>query len=203
MLIRKIFLVFLIGFAFVGCMSSKSYLDPKYSDVGYEDIKVVDKKYNAKIDIEFQRNGEHISNIDQELRSNVEQIFRASGVLVPSTNNTDIKIKVICNNIADLAEARVKGIGTGLTFGISGSVVTDYYVITVTLNNGKEIISRKYDHAIYTTVGNKKSPIEGVQPTTASNAFNGVIEDVILEFIKEMQARNIFALLGYVNTKKA
>lgn len=177
-----------------GCVSSKSYIDPKYSGIDYSQIKGVEKQYNAQIDIEFQRNGEHVAAVDPELRSNVERIFRASGVVVPATDQGNLYIKVICNNIADLAAARAKGFGTGLTFGAAGSAVTDYYQVTIEFKLGDEVVKKNYDHAIHTTIGNKAAPVQGVEPTSIGNAFSGVVEDVILQFIKEMQDNNILTL---------
>jgi len=184
----------LLVLALGGCVSPKAYVDPKYAGTSYSEIKRVEKQYNANIDVEFQRNGSHYSAADSELRANVERIFRASGVVVPSPGSSDMSIKVVCNNIADISGAAMKGFGTGLTFGAAGTAVTDFYQITIELKRGDEVVSKTYDHDIHTTVGNKAAPVQGVTPTTLANAFSGVVEDVVLQFVKEMQDSNVLTL---------
>lgn len=193
MTIKNVVAICMISVVLGGCISSKSYIDPKYSGIDYSEIKSVKSQYGARIDIEFQRNGEHLAAVDSELRSNVERIFRASGVVLPSDEG-DLSIKIICNNIADLAAARAKGFGTGLTFGAAGTAVTDFYQVTIEFKNGDEVVVKNYEHAIHTTIGNKAAPVQGVEPTSLGNAFSGVVEDVILQFLKEMQANNILTL---------
>lgn len=204
MIINRIIVSALLAVSLTGCISSKSYLDQKYKKdgVSYSSIKKANAPYEAKIDIEFQRNGVKFPRADKELRTDVEKIFKSSGVVTPVANDTGTSIKVICNNIADLAEARKKGFGTGLTFGAAGSEVTDFYNITIEFKHGDKIIQKKYDHAIHTIIGHKASPYDGVQPVSLVNAFNGVIEDVILQFIKEMQANNELTLNYVVPVKQ-
>ena len=192
----RIIFVALLALNLIGCILTKSYVDPKYKNegVGYSSIKKVNSPHAAKIDIEFQRNGERYPGADVELRSNVERIFRAAGVVTPISEGAKIHIKVICNNIGDVAGAAMKGFGTGLTLGAAGTEVTDLYSITIEFKRGDTVISKRFDHAIHTTVGNKAPTVKGVEPTSLANAFSGVMEDVILQFIKEMQSNNELSL---------
>lgn len=192
--VKNVISIGLVSLILGACVSSKSYVDPKYNKISYSDINKVENQYSSNIEIEFQRNGEHLSAVDGELRANVERILRASGVIVPVAEVDDISIKIVCNNIADIAAARAKGFGTGLIFGAAGTAVTDYYQVTIEFKNGDNVIEKNFDHAIHTTIGNKAPPVQGVEPTSPGNAFSGVIEDVILKFIKEMQDSNILTL---------
>jgi uncharacterized lipoprotein YajG len=171
-----------------GCITPQSYVDPSFSKVTYEDVKLVQNKYSSNVIVEFQRNGELFEKANQEVRNHVERTLRATGVIVPSTENSAVTLKVVVNNIADLGEAAAKGFGTGLTFGAAGSLVTDYYEVSIsyTDNSGKEL-TKKYKHALHTTIGNKKAPFENVHPTSPADAFGSVVEQVILNFITEMQ----------------
>lgn len=40
---------------------------------------------------------------------------------------------------------------------------------------------------ILSTVGNKKAPIENVQPMTLNEAFNKVVDDVVIRFTYDLQ----------------
>lgn len=169
-----------------GCLSTKSYVDPEFRKAAYSDIGKVATKYKGNIDVEFQRNGKHLSKVDKELRTHVEKVFRATGVVELTTEPVELKIKVIANNIADLDEARRKGFATGLTFGAAGTTVTDYYDFTIECQNGGTNKSFTYKHAIHTTVGNSPAPIP-VEPLPLGEAFGKVVEDIILNFVREMQ----------------
>jgi hypothetical protein len=192
---NKVLLVAIIPFFMFGCLSTNSYVDPQYRNASYDDINPVVNKYHAKIDVEFQRNGKHYPRADQECRSHIERVFRATGVIIPASNGSEIRIKVVVNNIADIDEAVAKGFGTGLTFGAAGSAVTDFYDIKIEFYMGDAApLTKTYKHAIVTTIGNKPAPLN-VEPTTVSDAFGKVVEDAMLNFVKEMQAQNLLSLL--------
>ncbi len=169
-----------------GCLSTKGYVDPQFRKAAYSDIGRVATKYKGNIDVEFQRNGKHLSKVDKELRTHVERVFRATGAVEPTTEPVELKIKVIANNIADMGEAFRKGFATGLTFGAAGTTVTDYYDFTIEYQNGGTTKSFNYKHAIHSTVGNKPAPIP-VEPLPLGEAFGKVVEDIILNFVREMQ----------------
>jgi hypothetical protein len=92
----------------------------------------------------------------------------------------------VVNNIADLAEARRKGFTTGSTFFLKGSVVTDNYEMQVTATIGGKTVSRSgYKGAILTAIGRASGP-EGVPPMTVTEAFNKVVEQLILQFLRDL-----------------
>jgi hypothetical protein len=92
----------------------------------------------------------------------------------------------VVNNIADLAEARKKGFATGSTFFLKGSVVTDNYEMQATATIGGRTVSKSgYKGAILTAIGHASGP-EGVAPMTVTEAFNKVVEQLILQFIRDL-----------------
>ena len=182
-----VFVVILFIFSMFGCATTKSYVDPGYGRATYDDITRRSEPYKVKIIVEFQRNGKHIPQVDSELMGHVERVVRGTGFAVPATQDTSGELKVIVNNVADLGKAAVKGIGTGLTFGLAGSTVTDYYEMEATLSlNNKVINKTDYKHALHSTVGLKKPP-EGLEPMTPSAAFGKVVEQLILNFLQDIQ----------------
>jgi hypothetical protein len=181
--------------ALSGCISQKTYLDPQFGGTRFQDIKPVQQKYNAVVRVQFLRNGERLPAVDAELSRQVERSFRASGVIIPDSLG-DVLINVSCNNIADIGSGAAKGFGTGLTLGLIGSTVADYYDITITASDRNGVIkSGTYKHALYTTVGNKGAPFPGVIPMNVGEAFSSAVEQVVLTFIKEMQDNGKFSLV--------
>ena len=104
---------------------------------------------------------------------------------------------VVVNNIADMGSAAAKGFGTGLTFGLAGSVVTDLYEISIEFSDGNGgNIRNDYKHALHTTIGNKKAPLDGVAPTSPADGFGTIVEQTVLNFIKDMQDVGLLTDLG-------
>ncbi len=178
--------------ALSGCVSVQSYVDPQYHKASYETVHRLAQPIATKVEVHFQRNGEPLPLADNELRSHVEQTLRATGVFTPSAKVTTPLILVTANNIADLAAARAKGFGTGLTFGAAGSMVDDNYEFTCTYENGTKQQTYKYMHAIHTSIGHNTPPA-GLTPTTPSDAFGHVVEDVMLNFVKDLQDKGLIA----------
>ncbi|ENW20249.1 hypothetical protein F4U02_04955 [Acinetobacter haemolyticus] len=173
-----------------GCLSIKAYVDPAYKNTSYSDIKRPSQPIPVVLTTEFQRNGVVIPRAAKELQSAVERSLRATGVFSPteSNTNTQAKLYLTANNVADLGEAAGKGVLTGLTFGAVGNAVTDKYEFKFKYVDaqGKET-SQRYPHMILTTVGNKKAPVENVQPMAINEAFNKVIDDVVIRFTYDLQ----------------
>ena len=184
----KLFVVLIvIFFGLFGCATTKSYVDPGFSRASYDDITRRSEPYRIKITVEFQRNGKHLPQADSELMGHVERVVRGTGFAIPATQDTSGELKVVVNNVADMGKAAAKGLGTGLTFGLAGSTVTDYYEMEASLSlNDKVIKKTGYKHALHTTVGQKKAP-QGLEPMTPSAAFGKIVEQLILNFINDIQ----------------
>jgi hypothetical protein len=113
--------------------------------------------------------------------------LRASGIISPANGVADGEIKVIVNNIADTTSAAAKGFGTGLTFGLVGTTVTDAYEMSVTIMaNGKTVSRMGIKHAIHTTIGNATIP-NGIETIPPATAFPKVLEQMLLRALQDMQ----------------
>jgi hypothetical protein len=186
-IIRTLVLV-VSAFALSGCISPRSFVDPQYHKAGYDAIKRLAQPIPVKLEVQFQCNGIPKPAVNPELRSQVERALRATGVFVPTTDtNASVTISVTANNIADIAAARAKGFGTGLTFGAAGTMVDDNYEFHFSFRDGTNHEHMAvYLHAIHTAIGNTHTP-PGQTPTTPADAFGRVVEDVVLNFVKELQ----------------
>ena len=174
-----------------GCLSVKSYVDPAYKTTSYSNIQRPSQPIPVTVMTEFQRNGVVIPKAGKELQSVVDRSLRATGVFSPtvqSNSTNQAKLYISANNVVDLGEAAGKGALTGLTFGAVGSAVTDKYEFKFKYIDaqGKET-SQRYPHMILSTVGNKKAPVENVEPMTINQAFNKVVDDVVLRFTYDLQ----------------
>ena len=83
-----------------------------------------------------------------------------------------------------------KGFGTGLTLGLAGTAVSDFYEATIVRTQADTSVTRDYGHAIHSTVGNvSEPPVANVAASANLNdAFKSMVEDVVLQFLIDMEA---------------
>ncbi len=185
---KPFLIVLLAGAALLsGCVSQKSFVDPTYPKVAYDEVKKRPTPINLALTVEFQRNGEHLPGADPTLKDNTERVLRASGVITPVAEGGAGTIKIVMNNIADMGAAKAKGFGTGLTFGLVGNVITDMYEMSLIISrNGKTVSRTGIKHALHTVTGNASIP-EGTETMPVSAAFERVLEQMLLRVLKDMQ----------------
>jgi len=192
--IRVFLFLALLSLSLTGCISTKSFVDPTFGKVKYEDLQRKKNIPTWRLVAEFKRNGSRLPAVDSELMGHVERVIRASGVAVPTSEGSAPELKVIVDNVADIGSAVGKGIGTGLTFGLAGSTVSDYYEMEIVLTYGKYVYRKTgYKHAIHSTVGNASAP-QGLEPMTPSAAFGKVVEQLLLNALKDMEKEKQISL---------
>jgi hypothetical protein len=184
----KLIAVVASALLFTGCISSKSFVDPTYPKVTYEQLQRRPAPLKLTLTTQFQRNGEAFPRADPTLRDNVERVLRASGVIVPTAEGSEGVVRITVNNIADMGAAAGKGFGTGLTFGLVGSTVTDAYEMSVTIVVGNNTFARtSVRHALHTAIGNTPIPA-GLDAVAPQVAFERVLEQMLLRVLKEYQS---------------
>jgi hypothetical protein len=169
-----------------GCISTKSFIDPTMPRVGYDDVKRAGEPLRLRLVVQFQRNGAPFPGADPTLRENAERVLLASGVIVPDPQAAG-EIRVVVNNIADLAQARRRGFGTGASLGIAGNTVTDAYEMSVTISRGGKVAQREgIKHALHTAIGNVSLP-PNLETTDLANGFARVFEQMMLRALTDLQ----------------
>jgi hypothetical protein len=194
--VRKIvpFLIALLAFA--GCLAPKSFLEPKYRGVGYQDLKVPAAPIPLDLTVTGQTNGNLNPRATLYWRRQVIRVLTASREFsFPAAPGAAARLTVTFNNVGNRSGAAGKGFVTGLTFGAVGSLVTDGYIMTVEYSQpGQPTLTKTYQHAIYTTIGNATPP-PGIEPVSLAEAPSLVAEDMLLHFVKDLQNGN-FSLLS-------
>lgn len=165
--------------------ASRIYVDPKYHRASYESVRQLAVPLLVKVSVHFQRDGVPFPTADDELKRHVERTMRSSRVFTPTKNyNVPIELTVVANHITDPAAALARGFGAGATAGAAGPMIDDNYEFNFTylsINNHKPI-QAAYLHAIHSAPGSSE-----VEATALNKAFGRVVEDVVLNFIKDIQ----------------
>lgn len=189
---------FLMALLIGGCASS--YVDPKYQDVAMTDIQAPSARHRLRLRVEFQTNGTPNERAAKYFHERVEAILQKTGVveLVKAEDTAAAEeLTLMLNNVGDVNDAMRKGFGTGLTFGLVGTMVTDGYILQASYvpGNGKSKVQHQYEHAIYTTIGNAEGP-KGLKAMSTVQAFDKVVEDMLMVFFRDLQKQGYLVWLN-------
>jgi len=182
--------------ALTGCLSMNSYVDPALPVVGKADIAAPANPRPVQVAFEFRSKGSANAAATAELQPRVVAVAAESGLF--SSVSRDAAgpgaglLTVVIDNVPLAGEnAAAEGFGTGLTFGLAGSMVTDVYVATVTYNRGGETTSVDVRHALHSTIGNKAGP-EGLTAVTPLEAVHQVIDQIVWNSLDELADKRAF-----------
>ena len=184
-----LFFAFLVPlFLNTGCLTTKSYVDPTLPKVALSDLQAVPNPAPIVLKTNFQTQGKDNLQVTGMIYDQASAVLRSTGMfsqVLAATAGDAPRLDINMNNVGDLGAAVGKGIGTGLTLGLAGSMVTDGYIFTAKYTKpGSEPVSREYKHAIHSTIGNKSGP-PGLKPVT--NAFDQVLRELVLKLLKDLQ----------------
>jgi hypothetical protein len=195
-LIRFFIVCAMVGFSLTGCLSARSYLDTTYPKVSYDDVQKKSTPMQLRLDVEFQRNGEHLPKADKLLRDNAERVLRASGVITPVGDDGAGVIRIVLNDTSDHDEAVTKGVAVGSTLGLVGATVTDSYEMSVTITvQGATIAQTTVKHALRTAIGKTTIP-KGAEVMSMDAAFQQLTEQMLLRALQDIQNAGELAWLG-------
>ena len=165
----------------------KSYADPSFRKADYKSLSPSAAALPVRVEVQFQRDGKPREQSAGVLRTHVERTLLASGAFAPDLAAAAV-LRVVVNNVTDQAAARKVGVVTGLSFGLSGGMVTDEYqfnIVYTDAEGGKK--DGFYRHAMHTAVGDVPLP-QGFAPLKPAEAFSKIVEDAVLNFVQQYQS---------------
>lgn len=182
--------------ALSGCLSMKMYVDPALPVVSKADLPAVPSPHPVQVLAEFQTKGVANATATAEARPRIVAIASESGLFsgvseTPVAAGTEGGILKITINNVSLDNAAAKGFGTGLTFGLAGSMVTDGYICTAAYTLDGKTTETTVKHAIYTTIGNHAAP-EGLKPMQPADAVHQVIDQLTWNALKQLADKGAF-----------
>jgi hypothetical protein len=186
----RLWSLFLLLVCATGCLATKAYVDPKFRSADYLSIKAPGTPLPVTVTATFQTNGKANKHLHNVVRKKLTKVLAATRVFTEpvNTNATPAgRLDLTVNNVGNLAGAAGKGFATGLTLGLAGSEVVDGYVMTAIYTpSGGAAVTRTYEHAIHSTIGLHSAP-KGMEPVPLAEAFDQVIEDMVLNFLRDLQ----------------
>ncbi|HET6911915.1 MAG TPA: hypothetical protein VFH71_01085 [Rhodanobacteraceae bacterium] len=178
-----------------GCLSMKMYVDPALPQVSKADLPVVPQPRPVQVLFEFDTKGNANATATGEIKPRVLAIAEQSG-LFSSVSDTAMDgdagvLKIVIDNVPVDKNAAAKGFGTGLTFGLAGTMVTDGYVCTASYTHDGHTTETTVKHAIYTTIGNHAAP-QGLTPMQPVDAVHQVTDQFTWNALKQLADKQAF-----------
>lgn len=178
-----------------GCISMKSYVDPALPKAGKGDLVVAPEPKPVQVLFEFRSKGVANAAATSQIRPRVVAVATESGLFKEIASAGEAPsggvLKVMIDNVAITDNAAAKGFGTGLTFGLVGSMVTDGYVCTMTYTRDGKATETTVKHALHSTIGNKAGP-EGLTPMKPADAVNVIMDQLIWNGLKDLSTKGAF-----------
>lgn len=177
-----------------GCLSAKMYVDPALPKVSKADMPVLPAPRPVQVLFEFQTKGSANATATSDIRPRVLAVAEQSGLFSSVSDTASAGdpgiLKVVINNVPS-DDAAAKGFGTGLTFGLAGSMVTDGYVCTASYTHDGHTTEATVKHAIYTTIGNHAAP-QGLTPLQPIDAVHQVMDQLTWNALKQLADKKAF-----------
>ncbi len=179
-----------------GCLSMKFYVDPALPTIAKSELVPPSPQHPAHVLFEFRSKGSANTTATSQLRGQVVAAVAESGLfssISPAAGDTDAgQLKIVIDNVPLTENAAAKGFGTGLTFGLAGSQVTDGYTCVVSYTRGDKTTTATVKHALHSTIGNHSGPA-GLTAMPAQDAINQVMQQMVWNALKELNDKQAFA----------
>ncbi|HEY9131660.1 MAG TPA: hypothetical protein VIM98_07860 [Dyella sp.] len=193
-LLRAAFFAVFACLSLSGCISAKMYVDSGLPNVSKSDLPVAPHPEPVQVLFEFRTKGNANANATARIAPRVIAAATESGLFaqVSGTPHDGAGIlKIVIDNVPLTDNAAAKGFGTGLTFGLAGSIVTDGYICTASYTRGGRTTETTVKHSIYTTIGNHEGP-KGLAAMEPQAAVNLAMDQITWNALKQLADKHAF-----------
>lgn len=192
-LARLLALACVTCFALSGCITAKMYVDTALPTVAKNDITSTAQPKPVQILFEFRSKGAANARATEQIRPRIVSVAAESGLFstVSSMPANGGVLTVTIDNVPLTDDAAAKGFGTGLTFGLVGTMVTDGYVCTASYSRDGKTTEASVKHAIYTTIGNHDGP-KGMTAMEPQAAVNLAMDQIAWNLLKQLSDKHAF-----------
>lgn len=184
----------LLALALAGCSTQRFaasyYIDPRPPRASYEDLVVPPNRQPVYLVFDMYSAEGSFPEATRKIGPKIVRILNQSGLFssVASVGSENIaRIQVSMRETAVATGHETKSLPAGLTSGLAGSRGAIVYTFTTYFQPpGKAAIKKVYPHAVHIVEGN--SPALGdALPMTASHAVDVMVEQVMLNFLRDLQ----------------
>jgi hypothetical protein len=199
-LIKRLLLVLAVMLAMPSVAFAEHFLPKTPTDLTPEQKAVVAKPAPVQLIFQFRTKGSFNPHATQLFGPAVLEHVRQSGAFSEVTTGPASGGAVLTITLENVPEegAFRQGFATGLTFGMAGNTVVDYYICTVEYAPGPDapVVTKQVLHQIITNVGIKKQPENTVRAATTDEAVYMMIRHVVTNGVNDAAKDPGFVLGG-------
>ena len=164
-----------------GCLSIRSFVDPSLGDVPTTERVAPVNPQPVQLIFEFRTQGAANARATNLLREQITESVRGSRLFSEVSTNPvagGALLSIVIDNIPQEGAAS-RGFATGLTLGLAGTTVSDYYVGTARYSrSGAAELNSEGRHALHSQIGNAAAPANMVQAETVEAGLRTVIRQL-------------------------
>lgn len=190
---RLVALALLCCVALSGCITANFYVPNDLPTLARSDMAAPAQPKPVQLLFEFRNKGGANATATNKVRPMIMAVATNSGLFanVSQTPAGGAVLTVTIDNVPLSNDAASKGMATGLTLGLAGSMVADGYNCTATYTSNGKVITVDLNHKIYTTIGNHSGP-PGLAPMNADAAVNLAMSQIMWHLLKELSDKHAF-----------
>jgi len=166
------------------------YADPKPRKTRYEDLKAVANPQPVYLVFDMYSAEGSFPEATAKLGPKVARVLKRSGLFssVVNVGSENIaRIQLSMRETALLTGHETKTLPEGLSSGLVGSKGAIVYSFTASYQPpGKEVLKKTYPHAVHIVEGTNPA-LGDSMPLTAAHAVDEVVEQVVLNFLRDLQ----------------
>lgn len=176
-----------------GCqrLATSYVLDPKPSQARFDDLKAVPNPQPVLLTFDMRTAAGPFAEGTEKFAPKIARVLERSGLFssVPQVGSESMsRIQIVLTDMAAVPAADARAMPAGLTSGLPGSEGAVLYLFTATFQPaGKEPVKKVYHHAIHVLNSKTVFPPAGTVPMTAGQATGAMVEQLTLNFLKELQ----------------
>lgn len=176
-----------------GCQrfAANYVLDPRPPQAAYSDIKSAPNPQPVLLTFDMRTAAGPFPEGTARFAPKVARVLEHSGVFasVAKVGSESMpRLTIVLTEMAAATGNDVKSLPAGLSSGLQGSEAAVLYMFTGTYQPaGKEAVKKVYHHAIH-VLNSKVFPPPGTQAMTGGQATDAMIEQLTLNFLRELQA---------------
>jgi len=174
-----------------GCVTL--YVDNGVPDTAAADFHRPQTPQPVQLLFSFQTKGVANARATDLLKDQVKETVMNSGLFSavsvdPAAGGAILSVTIDNEPITSQQDAMAKGFGTGLTFGLVGSQVTDGYICTVDYVGapGSARIEKVVHHAIHATVGAHAAPANSTKAPDGKTAAKTMARQAVGAALKQL-----------------
>lgn len=185
----------LLALALAGCISPTMYVDPGLPAASKADLTPRSSPQPIQFLYEFQTRGSANARATDSTKERALTVMKDSGLFSaistePQPNQR--RLTVVINNVPITKDAVSQGFGTGLTFGLIGSTVTDGYECSAVLTvPGAQPLTLQFKHAIHTTIGNTTPPPGMTPEPSPQDAVTKLVNQLMWSILRDASKSNL------------